>query len=64
MVSNVIKCVMFMSAVSHEDVEKIVAAACKYNVCLVPFGGEHSLPLRTCMLLFVPRLTKTCVFNL
>jgi FAD/FMN-containing dehydrogenase len=27
----------------HEDVEKIVAAANKYNVCIIPFGGGTSV---------------------
>lgn len=26
----------------HDDVVKIVELACKHNVCLIPYGGEHS----------------------
>lgn len=29
---------------SHEHVEVLVRAACKHNVCLMPFGGTDALP--------------------
>lgn len=38
---NRLSCVVLRTG-CHDDVVKIVELACKHNVCLIPYGGEHS----------------------
>ena len=39
---------LLLTTACHDNVVKIVEAACKHDVCIIPFGGKYSMSVQTC----------------